>query len=118
MVGIGPGAHSHLEGQRWWNARSNARYLKAAATGNWSGQRDSESLSDTDRFNEGLITGLRRIEGVDPSRLLDQTGLDLRTQPELTRLLAEGQCEWADGRLRIPEARWPMGDAITLELIA
>ena len=117
-LGIGPGAHSHLEDQRWWNARSNARFLKAAATGDWSGLRDSETLDLADRFNEGLITGLRRIEGVDPSSLLDQTGLDLRAQPELARLLAEGQCEWADGRLRIPEARWPMGDAITLELMA
>ena len=33
------------------------------------------------------------------------------------RSLERGDCEWHNGRLRIPEPRWPMGDAITLELM-
>ena len=33
-------------------------------------QQASEVLSNTDRFNEALITGLRRTEGVHPAELL------------------------------------------------
>ncbi len=117
-LGIGPGAHSFLEGRRWWNARSNARYMKAAETGGFATQRESEVLDSKDRFNEALITGLRRVEGVDPKALFKRTGLDIQSQPGLTALLSDGRCEWVNGRLRIPEAQWPLGDAITLGLIA
>lgn len=116
-LGIGPGAHSFLDGQRWWNARSNARYLKAAAAGEFPGQQEAEALGAQDRFNEALITGLRRIEGVNPADLLQQTGVDVTAQPALQGLLDTGRCEWVDGQLRIPEAQWPLGDAITLDLM-
>ena len=117
-LGIGPGAHSFLDGCRWWNARSNARYLKAAEQKDFTTQQESEMLNAKDRFNEALITGLRRVEGVDPKALIKQTGLDIQSQPGLNTLLADGRCEWVNGRLRIPEVQWPLGDAITLELIA
>ena len=116
-LGIGPGAHSFLDGCRWWNARSNARYMKSAEKGDFTTQRDSELLDANDRFNEALITGLRRVEGVDPKALLKHTGLDIQSQSKLAALLADGRCEWVNGRLRIPEAHWPLADAITLELI-
>lgn len=116
-LGVGPGAHSFRNGARWWNVRSNAAYMQAARSGNFEGQREREQLSATDRFNEALITGLRRMEGVCPDALLRETGLDLHGAPSLGPLLDVGDCEWVDGRLRIPENRWPMGDSITLELM-
>ena len=117
-LGIGPGAHSFRDRRRWWNARSNAQYLKASAAGDFASQQAQEVLTATDRFNEALMTGLRRTEGVDPKGLLNDSGHDLKTHPELDRLLTAGQVEWHGGRLRIPRHHWPIGDAITVELMA
>lgn len=116
-LGVGPGAHSFNAPKRWWNARSNAGFLRAFKQGDFGEQQSFELLTHADRFNEALITGLRRTEGVNPSALLDDTGLDLLTQKGLQGLIADGDCEWHEGRLRIPEPRWPMGDAITLKLM-
>ena len=63
------------------------------------------------------MTGLRRLEGVDPSSLLDDTGHDLESQSSLAALLDDGRVERHEGRLRIPERHWPTGDAITVELM-
>ena len=53
-LGIGPGAHQLPRGPALVGMRSNARFLKAAATGDWSELRDSEGLwTCADRFNEG-----------------------------------------------------------------
>lgn len=116
-LGIGPGAHSFRNDTRWWNARSNAAYLKRADSGDFEAQRQSEKLSAVDRYNEALITGLRRIEGVSPADLLQQTGIGIESHANLPNLIKTGACEWVEGRLRIPEKRWPMGDAITMELM-
>ena len=116
-LGVGPGAHSFRDRTRWWNNRSNAGYLKAASDGRFEGQRSSESLSVSDRFNEALITGLRRIEGVDAERLQLETGLKVRDLPDLPDLIEAGDCEWIGAQLRIPEHRWPMGDTITSQLM-
>lgn len=116
-LGIGPGAHSHRGHERWWNGRSNARYMDLAEAGNLEPQRGREHLTREDRFNEALMTGLRRLEGVDPDALLAQTGLDVRSAPALPGLLDSGRCAWREGRLAVPEQHWPAGDAITLELM-
>lgn len=114
-LGIGPGAHSYKGHTRWWNARSNAQYLKHAAKGTLKEQRETEHLDAAARFNESLITGLRRTEGIDPSVVLSRTGLALNQG--VNDAIIRGDCEWVNGRLRIPESRWPMGDSITLRLM-
>lgn len=116
-LGIGPGAHSHRNDERWWNGRSNARYMDLADAGQLDDQRGREHLTAKDRFNEALMTGLRRTEGVDPEALLAQTGLDVRSAPALQGLLDRGRCAWRAGRLTVPEHHWPAGDAITLDLM-
>lgn len=67
-IGIGPAAHS-FDGQqtRRWNVTNNARYIKAIAqnTPYW----ETETLNETERTNEILITGLRTKAGVDLSLL-------------------------------------------------
>lgn len=117
-LGVGPGAHSFLHRSRWWNARSNAGYMKAAGDRDFETQRERETLSPVDRYNEALITGLRRLDGILPESIMQQTGIDPRLSEHLDALIRSGDCEWRGDRLRIPESRWPMGDAITLQLMA
>lgn len=116
-LGIGPGAHSFRQNKRWWNPRSNARYIRAAEAETLFDLQESETLSLQDRFNEALITGLRRREGVDPITLKAATGIDLTAQPAWARLIAEEKMAMKDGRCSIPSRFWPEGDTLTLALM-
>ena len=76
-MGIGPSAHSFNGKERSWNIRNNKKYLDAI--------RDSsaivsvEKLSDVDRYNEKIMTGLRTQWGVDLSSLGEELGTKFRT---------------------------------------
>ena len=82
-LGIGPGAHS-FDGRyrRRWNVSNNATYAKA-----WKEVHDAtdyaaadtllyeeEHLSERDRYNEYVMTGLRRNEGIDLAVLAERFG--------------------------------------------
>src|SRR6266700_5344326 len=60
--GIGPGAHSHVGGTRWWNVRHPAAYGARIAAGNSPGQA-REILSDAERQLERVMLLLRLAEG-------------------------------------------------------
>src|SRR5919202_185715 len=61
--GIGPGAHSHVGGLRWWNVKHPAAYAQRLAAGR-SPAQGSELLTDADRALETVILGLRLREGL------------------------------------------------------
>ena len=46
--GLGPGAHSHLAGARWWNVKHPARYAALLAAGE-SPEAGREELTDAER---------------------------------------------------------------------
>ena len=48
--GLGPGAHSHLVGARWWNVKHPARYAALLAAGD-SPEAGREELTDAERSN-------------------------------------------------------------------
>ena len=60
--GVGPGAHSHLAGLRWWNVRHPARY--AAACDRGLPVAGVERLTAEDRHLERVMLGLRLAEGL------------------------------------------------------
>lgn len=62
-LGVGPGAHSHLDGVRSWNIRDSYRWGHAVDSGLGviAGQ---EQLSEYDRIFEGLSLALRTVLGV------------------------------------------------------
>src|SRR6516225_8287938 len=70
--GIGPGAHSHVGGTRWWNVRHPAAYGARIAAGNSPGQA-REVLSDAERQLERVILLLRLAEGC-PAGFLGPSG--------------------------------------------
>lgn len=68
--GIGPGAHSHLAGERWWNVKHPTRYAALLETGE-PPRADSEVLSAAARRLEEIMLRLRTIDGLPFARLSD-----------------------------------------------
>lgn len=73
-LGIGPSAHSFLNGVRSWNVSNNMKYIKGLE----SGQRilEEEILTEQELFNEYIMTRLRMIEGVSFIDVLNKFGWD------------------------------------------
>jgi len=65
-IGIGPSAHSY-DGDvlRSWNISNNQLYVKSISSGELNFEK--EKLSSKDLYNEYIMTGLRKIEGLSLS---------------------------------------------------
>jgi oxygen-independent coproporphyrinogen-3 oxidase len=70
--GVGPGAHSHLAGTRWWNVKHPARYAALLGAGE-SPEAGREELTAAERATERVMLRLRLASGL-PSELLDDAG--------------------------------------------
>jgi putative oxygen-independent coproporphyrinogen III oxidase len=68
--GVGPGAHSHVGGVRWWNVKHPARYAAALADGRSPGHA-REVLSADSRELEDVLLRLRLLEGLPLAALPD-----------------------------------------------
>ena len=71
-IGIGPSAHSYDGNNRAWNINNNAKYLKAIEKNELP--LEKEMLSQTDKYNEYVMTGLRTIWGVSLTRIEEEFG--------------------------------------------
>ncbi len=110
-LGVGVGAHAHLDGRRWWTTRSTSRYLDAIGQASSdTSQRDAqgrvsdvtgEEVLDVDaRALERLLLGLRLAEGLHP---FDVPPLEPLVLDEAVALdLVTMSC----GRLQATEAGW------------
>ncbi len=70
--GVGPGAHSHVGGVRWWNVKHPAAYAERLAGGT-SPALAREVLTAEDRRVERVLLETRLASGLDPA-LLDDGG--------------------------------------------
>jgi oxygen-independent coproporphyrinogen-3 oxidase len=61
--GFGPGAHSHLNGVRWWNVKHPAAYAERMAAGE-SPALEREILDDEQRVYESVLLGMRVRDGI------------------------------------------------------
>ncbi|MDH3697173.1 MAG: radical SAM family heme chaperone HemW [Flavobacteriaceae bacterium] len=71
-MGIGPSAHSYNGKERSWNIRNNKKYLDAIQESTLPST--VEKLSEVDRYNEKIMTGLRTQWGVDLHTLTEEFG--------------------------------------------
>lgn len=81
--GVGPGAHSHVGGVRWWNVKHPARYGALLASGS-SPAAARETLTVADRHLERVMLELRLVDGL-PVEVLPPPA-----QQEAHRAAAEG----------------------------
>ncbi|HHU44056.1 MAG TPA: coproporphyrinogen III oxidase [Actinomycetales bacterium] len=109
--GAGPGAHSHLGGRRFHNAKHPARYASVVAGGELP-VRDGESLTADDRHIERIMLRLRLAEGL-PHGWLTAGELDRARAQE-----AAGTLTLADGRVRLTDAGRLLADAIIVDILS
>jgi len=93
-IGIGPSAHSYDGISRSWNMANNALYLKEIEANNLP--NEIEILSQTDRYNEYIMTGLRTIWGVSLDRIEKEFG-----ESKLRYLQKQSEKFLSDGLLSI-----------------
>jgi len=67
-IGFGPSAHSFDSVSRQWNISNNSLYIKNVNDKNEI-YFEKELLSETDQFNEYILTSLRTIWGIDAELL-------------------------------------------------
>lgn len=71
-LGIGPSAHSFTGFERSWNVSNNTKYINALLAGELPSEK--EQLTEINRFNEYIMTGLRTIWGVSFQKIEKEFG--------------------------------------------
>jgi oxygen-independent coproporphyrinogen-3 oxidase len=89
--GVGPGAHSHVGGVRWWNVRHPSAWAEAVHAGR-SPAQGREVLSGAERAAEDVLLRSRLVEG------LPLTAVPARQRGEVALLVADGLLD--DGAAR------------------
>lgn len=111
--GVGPGAHSHVDGERWWNVRHPRTYAQALAAGE-SPEEGREVLTEGQRRVESVMLGLRLAEGVPVTVL--SPGASARVGENVARGLLD-RTALADGRLALTPAGRLLADAVIRDLV-
>ena len=97
--GVGPGAHSHVGGVRWWNVKHPTTYAARISAGVSPGQA-RECLDAATQRIERVLLGLRLVEGLDLDEL-DDPGRERRVPRSLSgcsirpRSTADAPCSLA-----------------------
>ncbi|MFD7366201.1 radical SAM family heme chaperone HemW [Nocardiopsis alba] len=110
--GVGPGAHSHVGGTRWWNVKHPAAYAARLAAGETPAQA-REILTDAERRFERILLELR-VESGCPLELLDAHGL-----AAAERLVVDGLLDpraHAEGRAVLTRRGRLLADAVVRDL--
>ncbi|GAA4998097.1 radical SAM family heme chaperone HemW [Kitasatospora paranensis] len=111
--GAGPGAHSHVGGVRWWNAKHPAAYAQALAEGR-TPALGREILAEEDRRVERILLELRLVDGC-PLELLTDTG-----RKAAARALEDGLLDpaaHAAGRAALTLRGRLLADAVVRDLV-
>jgi putative oxygen-independent coproporphyrinogen III oxidase len=111
--GIGPGAHSHVGGVRWWNVKRPAHYARLLTEGESPGA-GREILSDEDRYVEDVMLRLRLRSGY-PLDALSGKGFRAARQALTDGLLQEP--EYADGRAVLTLRGRLLADAVIRDVL-
>ncbi|MFM6966531.1 MAG: coproporphyrinogen-III oxidase family protein, partial [Rhodoluna sp.] len=115
--GYGPGAHSHMGGVRWWNAKHPSAYASKLSAGH-SPAVGRETLDERTRLEERILLEIRIAEGVS-------IDLAKRVNPEASKLIAgfiaDGLIEPGSalkGRLQLTLKGRLLADSLVRDLLA
>jgi len=111
--GVGPGAHSHVGGLRWWNVKHPAAYADRLAAG-LHPAADTELLTAEDQALERVMLGLRLRDGL-PLTALSDAGRARAAEACVRRLLEPGP--HAAGLAVLTDRGRLLADAVVRDLV-
>jgi oxygen-independent coproporphyrinogen-3 oxidase len=116
-LGLGPSAHS-FDGvtQRSWNVSNNHRYAAGVRTKTLD--RETEKLNTKDRYNEYIMTALRKMEGVSLAHVTYAFGKTYAAylEEQVSRHLAVRNLFWDGDHLKIAKEAKFLTDGIAADL--
>lgn len=110
--GIGPGAHSHVGGTRWWNVRHPAAYAQRVSAGLSPGQA-REVLTDAERATERIMLATRLASGC-PVQELSPAGLSAAHRAAADGLASQEALD--QGTIRLTTKGRLLADAVIRDL--
>lgn len=110
-LGIGPGAHAHVGGVRWWNVKHPTAYAARLADGR-SPALARELLDEHTRLVERVLLEVRLREGLRLD-VLDELG----TRDRVDAVVAEGLATLESDRLVLTLAGRLLADAVVRRLL-
>jgi len=111
--GVGPGAHSHVGGVRWWNVKHPAAYAERIAAG-VSPAAGRETLDEATRRTETVLLSSRVSDGLAISEL------DLPGRGAVAGLIADGLIDGRaalNGRVVLTLSGRLLADAVVRRLL-
>ncbi len=108
--GVGPGAHSHIGGTRWWNVRHPATYAARLAAGRTPALA-REVLSPVDQHTERVLLDLRLATGLAIGEL---TSTEKARVPQLA---ARDLVDSAGDQLTLTVSGRLLADAVVRDLL-
>jgi oxygen-independent coproporphyrinogen-3 oxidase len=109
--GLGPGAHSHIGGVRWWNVKHPAAYARRLDEGS-SPAAAREVLDDATRAVERVLLEIRLVDG------LARDALGRAGQAAVPQLVADGLVEVVAERVVLTLRGRLLADAVVRDLVA
>ncbi|HYF26681.1 MAG TPA: radical SAM family heme chaperone HemW [Baekduia sp.] len=109
--GAGPGAHSHVDGVRWWNVRHPTAWARRVAAGAVP-EAGREVLTKAQRHTERILLEVRLAEGLDAA-VLGAAG-----RAALPGLVAGGLVEDRTDRVVLTRRGRLLADTVVLALDA
>lgn len=73
-IGLGPAAHSYIDGRRYANAKDLMAYIQALSKGKMPPLSEDDLLSSQEKIEEEIMLKLRTTEGLDLAYLNDVLG--------------------------------------------
>ena len=115
-LGLGPSAHSFNGKCRQWNVSNNRLYLQSIENGQVP--FEIEWLTETQQFNEYIMTALRTIEGISLERIKADWGEEKTLALNLAALkyLQNGGLQINDNYLRLTVSGKFLADGIAADL--
>lgn len=112
--GLGAGAHSHLNGKRWWNLKHPKTYIEAIASSQ-SPATGAETLTIEEKRIESLMLRIRMREGIDSAEFASnqKSVLDSFRQ----RGLFDAR-QWQEGRIVLSLEGRLLADQVVRELVS
>jgi oxygen-independent coproporphyrinogen-3 oxidase len=111
--GVGPGAHSHRDGSRWWNVNHPANYIETVQRGGLA-VAARETLDLDQRSMEDILLGIRLAEGLPVARVPEIAVQHLVDEGLVVVASPEGE---AGERIVLTRAGRPLADHVVKVLV-